>query len=110
MYEPFPGNHLCNLSVNLALAMGEIDQANGEVRSIAQQGEDEGTKAISASWGKQADRQCHGQGVNSPDRRPKIFKPRACGIEHVGTDNIGPVRSYIADRPTDRFARMAASA
>lgn len=60
MYEPFPGNYVWNLSVNLALAMGgtmgEIDQANDEVRLIAQQGEDEGTEAFFASWGKLADR------------------------------------------------------
>ena len=60
MYEPFPGNYVWNLSVNLALAMGgaigEIDKANDEVRLIAQKGEDEGTEAFFASWGKLADR------------------------------------------------------
>lgn len=60
MYEPFPGNYVWNLSVNLALAMGgaigEIDQANDEVRTIAREGEDAGTEAFFASWGRMADR------------------------------------------------------
>lgn len=60
MYEPFPGNYVWNLSVNICLAMGgnigEIDQANSEVREIALQGEDRGTEAFFESWGKMADR------------------------------------------------------
>jgi len=60
MYEPFPGNYVWNLSVNICLAMGgaigEIDQANDKVRAIAQQGEDEGTEAFFAAWGDLADR------------------------------------------------------
>jgi pimeloyl-ACP methyl ester carboxylesterase len=62
MYEPFPGNYVWNLSVNLALAMGgamgEIDAANDEVRLIAEQGEDAGTEAFFGSWGTMADRLC----------------------------------------------------
>jgi pimeloyl-ACP methyl ester carboxylesterase len=60
MYEPFPGNYVWNLSVNIALAMGaamgEIDQANDKVRAIAQQGEDTGTEAFFEAWGEMADR------------------------------------------------------
>lgn len=60
MYEPFPGNYVWNLSVNLALCMGgqmgEIDPANDEVRDIARQGADEGTGAFFDSWGKLAER------------------------------------------------------
>ena len=60
MYEPFPGNYVWNLSVNICLAMGgvmgEIDQANDSVRAIAQRGEDTGTEAFFASWGAMADR------------------------------------------------------
>jgi dienelactone hydrolase len=60
MYEPFPGNYVWNLSVNICLAMGgamgEIDQANDAVRLIAQQGDDRGTEAFFASWGAMADR------------------------------------------------------
>lgn len=60
MYEPFPGNYVWNLSVNICLAMGgamgEIDQANAAVREIAQRGEDAGTEAFFASWGAMADR------------------------------------------------------
>lgn len=59
MYEPFPGNYVWNLSVNLALcmgaSMGEIDKANDEVRSIAREGEDKGTEAFFESWGRMAD-------------------------------------------------------
>ncbi|WP_449472677.1 alpha/beta hydrolase family protein [Sphingobium chungangianum] len=60
MYEPFPGNYVWNLSVNLALCMGgsigEIDAANEPVREAAKQGADEGTAAFFESWTKLADR------------------------------------------------------
>jgi len=60
MYEPFPGNYVWNLSVNLCLAMGgvmgEIDAANAAVREIAAEGEDKGTEAFFDAWGQLAER------------------------------------------------------
>lgn len=60
MYEPFPGNYVWNLSVNIALAMGasigEIDEANKPVKDAALRGADEGTAAFFASWCGLADR------------------------------------------------------
>jgi dienelactone hydrolase len=60
MYEPFPGNYVWNLSVNIALgiggAIGEIDTANAKLRAIAAQGEDAGTEAFFSVWGEMADR------------------------------------------------------
>ncbi|MDF2120264.1 alpha/beta hydrolase [Roseiarcaceae bacterium H3SJ34-1] len=60
MYEPFPGNYVWNLSVNICLGMGgvmgEIDQANQEVRVVAREGADKGTEAFFESWGRMADR------------------------------------------------------
>lgn len=60
MFEPFPGNYVWNLSVNLALCMGgaigEMDRANEKVRAIARAGEDKGTEAFFDSWGAMADR------------------------------------------------------
>ena len=60
MYEPFPGNYVWNLSVNLALcmggAMGEMDAANARVRAAASESEDGGTEAFFASWCDMADR------------------------------------------------------
>lgn len=60
MYEPFPGNYVWNLSVNLCLAMGgvmgEMDRANDAVRDIATLGEDEGTEAFFSAWGDMAER------------------------------------------------------
>ncbi|WP_293881508.1 alpha/beta fold hydrolase [Sphingomonas sp.] len=60
MYEPFPGNYVWNLSVNICLgmggAMGEMDRANAQVREIAEQGEDAGTEAFFSAWGEMADR------------------------------------------------------
>lgn len=60
MYEPFPGNYVWNLSVNICLAMGgamgEMDCANDDVREIASKGEDEGTEAFFVAWGAMADR------------------------------------------------------
>ncbi len=60
MYEPFPGNYVWNLSVNICLGMGgvmgEIDEANDKVRQIAREGEDKGTEAFFTAWGALADR------------------------------------------------------
>ena len=60
MFEPFPGNYVWNLSVNICLAMGgaigEIDEANAQVREAAQQGEDNGTEVFFEAWGAMADR------------------------------------------------------
>jgi dienelactone hydrolase len=60
MYEPFPGNYVWNLSVNLALcmggAMGEMDGANMRIRAAAAESEDGGTEAFFTSWCDMADR------------------------------------------------------
>jgi dienelactone hydrolase len=66
MYEPFPGNYVWNLGVNLCIgmggAMGEIDQANDELRvalaDVADAGDiaDIGTNAFFDAWGRLADR------------------------------------------------------
>ena len=50
--------------------------------------------------------QCYDEAVNSPLRALKIFTEREGGVEHVGADNMEPVRSYIADWLTQRFAEM----
>jgi len=60
VYEPFPGNYVWNLSVNICLnmggVMGEIDPANDVVRAVANENADEGTEAFFAAWGSLADR------------------------------------------------------
>lgn len=60
MYEPFPGNYVWNLSVNLCLCMGgsigEVDNATRAVREVAGEGADKGTAAFFESWGGMADR------------------------------------------------------
>src|SRR4051794_30442631 len=60
MYEPFPGNYVWNLSVNMCIgmggAMGEMDPANDEIRQIAKEGADRGTEAFFRTWGELADR------------------------------------------------------
>lgn len=60
MYEPFPGNYVWNLSVNICLnmggVMGEIDPANDKVRAVASANADEGTEAFFDAWGEMADR------------------------------------------------------
>lgn len=59
MYEPFPGNYVWNLSVNICIGMGgaigEIDRANERVREVAKQGEDAGTEAFFSAWVSMAD-------------------------------------------------------
>jgi alpha-beta hydrolase superfamily lysophospholipase len=49
-------------------------------------------------------RQCFDEAVNSPKRELKIFTDREGGVEHVGADNMEPVRSYIADWIAETFA------
>ena len=60
MYEPFPGNYVWNLSVNICLnmggVMGEIDPANEKVRAVAGTDADKGTEAFFSAWGELADR------------------------------------------------------
>jgi dienelactone hydrolase len=60
MYEPFPGNYVWNLSVNICLnmggVMGEIDPANDQVRAVAGSNADVGTEAFFSAWGELADR------------------------------------------------------
>jgi dienelactone hydrolase len=60
MYEPFAGNYVWNLSVNICLnmggVMGEIDPANDQVRAVASSNPDEGTEAFFSAWGELADR------------------------------------------------------
>jgi hypothetical protein len=60
MFEPFPGNYVWNLSINLCLAMGgaigEIEIANQDVRQAAKEGEDAGTEAFFSSWTQMGDR------------------------------------------------------
>ena len=60
MYEPFPGNYVWNLSVNICIGMGgaigEIDKANERIREIAKQGDDAGTEAFFSSWVSMANR------------------------------------------------------
>ncbi len=60
MFEPFPGNYVWNLSVNLAICMGgaigEMDVANRSILASAAQGEDAGTEAFFTAWCALADR------------------------------------------------------
>lgn len=50
MFEPFPGNYIWSLSVNIALSMGgeigELDIANRKVMEAAKEGADAGTKGF----------------------------------------------------------------
>lgn len=86
MFEPFPGNYIWNLGVNLALIgggnHGEIDVACRPIRDAAQGGPDAGTAAFFDSWIKVADQLVANAEVDiAADRRwsaaTKLF--RACG-------------------------------
>lgn len=54
MFEPFPGNYVWNLSVNLALMAGgnpgEVDEVCRPLREAAAKGEDAGTELLFDSW------------------------------------------------------------
>jgi dienelactone hydrolase len=60
MFEPFQGNYVWNLSVNLALYVGgnhgEIDAACRPLREAAARGQDAGTELFFDSWVALADR------------------------------------------------------
>lgn len=60
MFEPFPGNYVWNLSVNIALnlgaSIGEVDEANRPVLEAGREGADAGTAAFFDSWCGLADR------------------------------------------------------
>jgi dienelactone hydrolase len=60
MYEPFPGNYVWNLSINLALCMGgsigEMETANARIRAAPGESEGGGTEAFFTSWCDMADR------------------------------------------------------
>ena len=50
--------------------------------------------------------QSYDEAVNSPLRELKIFTEREGGVEHVGADNMVPVRNYIGDWIAQRFGEM----
>lgn len=60
MFEPFPGNYVWNLSVNIAVAMGgsigDMVAASEPVLEAAKHGADAGTAAFFDSWVALADR------------------------------------------------------
>ncbi|PHR92590.1 MAG: alpha/beta hydrolase [Robiginitomaculum sp.] len=59
MFEPFPGNYIWSLSVNIALSMGgeigEIDIANRKVVEAAKAGGDSGTQEFFRAWCEMAE-------------------------------------------------------
>lgn len=50
-------------------------------------------------------RQSYEEATNSPCRELKIFGEEEGGVEHIGVDNIEPIRSYVADWVADQFTR-----
>jgi pimeloyl-ACP methyl ester carboxylesterase len=58
MFEPFPGNYVWNLSVNITLScggnIGEVDRACRPLKEAAARGEDAGTALFFESWVKVA--------------------------------------------------------
>jgi pimeloyl-ACP methyl ester carboxylesterase len=60
MFEPFPGNYVWNLGVNLCLVaggnIGEIDEACRPIREAAARGSDAGTAEMFESWRAVADK------------------------------------------------------
>lgn len=87
MYEPFPGNYVWNLSVNICLnmggVMGEIDPANDAVRAIATQNPDDGTEAFFDAWGALADRV-----------RDAALAAEAAGHRHTAAEKFGRAAAY----------------
>ena len=87
MYEPFPGNYVWNLSVNIALglggAIGEIDAADRQVETAAAGGDDAGTAASSKRGTPWLSDLPH-RGISR--RRLATTSPRAASIAaHVST-------------------------
>jgi hypothetical protein len=51
--------------------------------------------------------QSRDQALNCPDLTIKLFTEREGGVEHCSADNMEPVKSYIADWLSDRFASIS---
>lgn len=99
MYEPFPGNYVWNLSVNICLGMGgvmgEIDEANDKVRAIAREGENKGTEAFFDAWGKMADRLLAlGQEAEAAGHRRSAFEKYARATGYYVTAERMQARDY----------------
>ncbi|OAN58515.1 alpha/beta hydrolase family protein [Sphingomonas sp. TDK1] len=86
MFEPFPGNYIWNLGVNLALIgggnHGEVDIACRPIREAAAQGADAATAAFFESWLRVANQLVANAAVDEKAGRSwsaaaKLF--RACG-------------------------------
>jgi dienelactone hydrolase len=94
MYEPFPGNYIWNLSVNIAITMGgaigEIDRANRPVLEAANKGPDEGTAAFFESWVAMADRLAeHGDdALKAGHRRTASTKYRRASIYYMVAERM----------------------
>ena len=67
MFEPFPGNYIWNMAVNIALCMdgeiGELDIANRKIAEVAKRGSDFGTKAFFEAYCDLARRVRRGSGA-----------------------------------------------
>lgn len=99
MYEPFPGNYVWNLSVNICLAMGgvmgEVDEANEKVRAIAREGVDTGTEAFFDAWGELADRLFGlGQEAEAAGHRRAAFEKFARATSYYVTAERMQSRHY----------------
>ncbi|MEW1737958.1 alpha/beta hydrolase [Nocardia beijingensis] len=81
MFEPFPGNYVWNLSVNIALAtgglIGETDRACRPLMQAEFASEDEATQAFFGSWCELADRL-----VELADEDEKLGRRHSAGHKH----------------------------
>jgi esterase/lipase len=109
MFEPFPGNYVWNLAVNLALYTGgnhgEIDAACRPLREAAARGQDTGTELFFDSWLAVAD-QVSANAARDLDKGRKLSaaaKLRRAGIYYQTAERMQS-REY---EPRKRAYRQA---
>lgn len=115
MFEPFPGNYVWNLSVNICLGMGgvidEIEEACAPVREAARQGDDAGTEAFFTSWMALADRlaargaeaETAGHGLTASGKYARALA-YAMTAERMQAQGYAPRRAAYASMLTMRDA------
>ena len=110
MYEPFPGNYVWNLSVNICIGMGgaigEIDRANERVREVAKQGEDAGTEAFFSAWVSMADQVAQlGDEAAAAGRFLNATEKYGRATAYYVTAERMQSRHYEPRKPSHRLAR-----
>jgi len=100
MYEPFPGNYVWNLSINIALHgganMGELDRAIRPLREAASRGEDAGTALFFDSLVKVAHQlRANGEADETKHRKLSASRKYRRASTYLQTAERMQARDYV---------------